>query len=194
MLDNRSPSPQCAGRRIPARTTSTSVATPPSARCNKHGMGMVSKTFRSTGHWWKLTYYPNGYADSRTGCPGMMLSLMENGKARLADATAAHSMSVLDRNGNLLYLFDAWSQKVIASMTPRAVCRTSGSTSWMPPWPRRPKEMLRRLKDDFLVVWCDLTVQRSEKEVRQIDQGYAHRCRTALLSFCFIRSNPSYCM
>jgi hypothetical protein len=131
----------------------------------KHGKGVESKPFRAGGHRWKLTY-------SKTGSPGMDLRLMDNRfLGRAANAMAGYTVNVLDRDGNLLcgrcvqpqqYSLDEYS------IRDRSWCST-GIWIDIPETKavaEETKEALRCLKDDSLVVRCDLTVQRSEKESR----------------------------
>lgn len=133
----------------------------------KHGKGVESKPFRAGGHRWKLTYYPNGYPDSKTGCPGVLLSLMENRFfGRAADATAGYSVSVLDRDGNLLGSRCAIPQHYSlhdSSWGPSGIWMDVPETEAAA---EETKAALRSLKNDSLVVRCELTVQRSEKESR----------------------------
>ncbi|KAJ1276368.1 hypothetical protein BS78_05G209600 [Paspalum vaginatum] len=109
-LARPSPSPPSAGGRRPARTCSASTATPRSTRTLGHGKCVDSKPFRAGGHRWKLSYYPNGYTDSKSGRPGVLLQLMEKRFPHLdimasmtENATAAYDVSVLDVDGNQLY-------------------------------------------------------------------------------------------
>lgn len=116
----------------------------------RHCKGVESKPFRGGGHRSKLTYYPNGDADSKTGCPGVLLCLMENRYrflGRAADATAGHSVSVLDRDGNLMYSRCVEPQNYSLH---DSSCGSSGI--WIDVMDattaEETKEALRRLKDD----------------------------------------------
>ncbi|KAJ1276369.1 hypothetical protein BS78_05G209700 [Paspalum vaginatum] len=134
-----------------------------------HGKCVDSKPFHAGGHRWKLSYYPHGYKDSKSGGPSMLLRLMEK-RFRLldmmADATAAYDVSVLDVDGNQLYYHHDTAQSIYSTQGKSGiwtdVCESKAAE--VPETER--KEALCRLKDDSLVVRCDVTVKRLKEESR----------------------------
>ncbi|CAO2149847.1 unnamed protein product [Urochloa humidicola] len=133
-----------------------------------HGKCVQSKPFRAGGHRWNLEYYPNGHKDSKTGRPTVVLNLMKNrflGQA--ADATATYDVSILDSVGNIV-------QRHTDPGKPRlyTVQGSKGGVSGI--WAdiedaataEEQKKALRQLKDDSLVVRCDVTVKSLDEESR----------------------------
>lgn len=132
-----------------------------------HGKGIDSRPFRAGGHRWQLSYYPNGIEDTKTtsGCrPAFALRLMDNrflGSA--ADATAKYDVSVLDSDGDVVYRHCHPGAANHYSLQQRGSGCSSGYRVDL-----REDEAaaLLQLKDDRLVVQCDVTVQKLEKESR----------------------------
>ncbi|CAN6381864.1 unnamed protein product [Urochloa humidicola] len=136
-----------------------------------HGKCVKSKPFRAGGHRWQLEYYPNGYTKSKTGGPTAVLNLMENRfLGRAADATATYNVSILDVDGNVVkrraepgkpWLHTLRGSKggytgIWADIVEDATTQT----------PEEQKKALRQLKEDSLVVRCDVTVQSLKEESR----------------------------
>ncbi|CAO2146515.1 unnamed protein product [Urochloa humidicola] len=127
-----------------------------------HGKCVESKPFRASGHRWKLSYYPNGCSESTSGHPTAMLSLVENRfLGRAADATAKYDLSVLDSSG----------KSFISISTPPchySLRRGTGGSSgiYMEIKDAATVKELQQLKDDSLVVRCDLSVQSVQEECR----------------------------
>ncbi|CAN6363519.1 unnamed protein product [Urochloa humidicola] len=127
-----------------------------------HGKCVESKPFRAGGRRWKLSYYPNGYDDATSGRPTAMLCLVENRfLGRAADATAKYDLSVLDSSGKALCR---------ASTRPCHYSLRHGtggfSGIYMEIMDAATAEELRHLKDDSIVVRCDLSVQSVQEESR----------------------------
>ncbi|CAL4991147.1 unnamed protein product [Urochloa decumbens] len=124
-----------------------------------HGKCVELKPFRAGGHRWKLSYYPNGYNDSTKGNPTALLRLMENRfLGRAADAVAKYDLSVLDSSGKPLY-------RVSTGPCHYSLRHGTGGLSgiWME---IKEAEELRQLKDNSLIVRCDLSVESVQEESR----------------------------
>ncbi|KAL6654257.1 hypothetical protein ACP70R_007722 [Stipagrostis hirtigluma subsp. patula] len=129
-------------------------------RTARRGEAIESGRFRVGGSSWKLSYYPNGHKDSKDGHVAVTLRLMNNHfLGHAAGAKASLQVSILDRDGN-----PAYSQSFRTNLH-----SVRGSMAY---WcdvavtPEQRAAALRLREDDKLVVRCDVTVHRCDKESR----------------------------
>ncbi|CAL4979187.1 unnamed protein product [Urochloa decumbens] len=129
------------------------------------GQRVESRPFSAGGHEWKLVYYPNGGAGSRGGGHVAVDLMLTAGPwwrlfYRPSDVTAAYSVSILDGDGNRAFskamgphrFGSRWSSTGV-----KEVAKVEGLRSAL----RSGKN-----KDDGLLVRCDVTVMKLEKESR----------------------------
>ncbi|OEL16935.1 hypothetical protein BAE44_0022047 [Dichanthelium oligosanthes] len=124
-----------------------------------------SAPFRAGGHEWQLLYYPNGandYSRSSHGRVSVDLRLRPGPWWRLfydpQDVTAAYTVSVLDADGNQVVskavkphrFGSCWSRAGIEDVATAEKLRSA----------------LQGVKEDGLIVRCDVTVINLEKESR----------------------------
>ncbi|KAL6592123.1 hypothetical protein ACP70R_049575 [Stipagrostis hirtigluma subsp. patula] len=130
-------------------------------RTSRHGEAIESGRFRVGGSSWKLSYYPSGYKDSKDdGHVAVALTLMDNRLlGHAAGATASFKVSILDRDGN-----PAYSQRFGTDRYSIFGIRTYWCD--VPVTAEQWEAALRLREDDKLVVRCDVTVHRCDKESR----------------------------
>ncbi|CAO2198576.1 unnamed protein product [Urochloa humidicola] len=135
------------------------------------GECVESEPFRAGGHRWKLSYYPNGYTDSTSGCASAVLWHLDNRfLGRAAEATAGFRVVILDGDGNAAFTCDA------GAALPAKYSVRGRRATWIDVKDAKA-DALRRLssKDggDNLSVRCDVTVQKlEESRVKYLLRGW----------------------
>ncbi|KAL6592126.1 hypothetical protein ACP70R_049578 [Stipagrostis hirtigluma subsp. patula] len=132
------------------------------------GESIDSPTFTAGGHKWKLSYYPNGdLSTKKSGRVTVVLKLMDRGFH--GHITAAHRVSILGRDGRPAYSYyvppQRYSGEIGYSHEFGSTYRMSSSVDVLVTAEDR-KAALRLMGDDSLVVRCDVTVLKLEKESR----------------------------